>query len=82
MIEAYGALILEALGFDAPSLTSLARRPKKPTACCCDFHRFGKTTTLYAALTEIHNGRDKIITIGPVEYQLPSILQSPSMKKS
>ncbi|MFP3615631.1 ATPase, T2SS/T4P/T4SS family, partial [Paraburkholderia sp. SIMBA_050] len=38
----------------------------------------GKTTTLYAALTEIHNGRDKIITIeDPVEYQLPGILQIP-----
>jgi general secretion pathway protein E len=42
----------------------------------------GKTTTLYAALTEIHNGRDKIITIeDPVEYQLPGILQIPVNEK-
>jgi general secretion pathway protein E len=31
----------------------------------------GKTTTLYAALAEIHTGEDKIITIeDPVEYQI------------
>ena len=31
---------------------------------------------------EIHNGRDKIITIeDPVEYQLPSILQIPVNEK-
>ena len=42
----------------------------------------GKTTTLYAALTEIHNGREKIITIeDPVEYQLPGILQIPVNEK-
>jgi len=42
----------------------------------------GKTTTLYAALTEINNGRDKIITIeDPVEYQLPGILQIPVNEK-
>ena len=38
----------------------------------------GKTTTLYATLTETYDGRDKIITIeDPVEYQLPGILQIP-----
>jgi general secretion pathway protein E len=38
--------------------------------------------TLYAALTEIHNGREKIITIeDPVEYQLPGILQIPVNEK-
>jgi general secretion pathway protein E len=38
----------------------------------------GKTTTMYAALSEINNGRDKIITIeDPVEYQLPGVLQIP-----
>ena len=42
----------------------------------------GKTTTLYAALTEIHSGREKIITIeDPVEYQLPGILQIPVNEK-
>jgi general secretion pathway protein E len=42
----------------------------------------GKTTTLYAAITEIHTGRDKIITIeDPVEYRLPRILQIPVNEK-
>ncbi|MCK7498566.1 MAG: Flp pilus assembly complex ATPase component TadA [Comamonadaceae bacterium] len=42
----------------------------------------GKTTTLYAAITEINNGQDKIITIeDPVEYQLPGVLQIPVNEK-
>lgn len=40
-----------------------------PTGC-------GKTTTLYAALQEINNPEDKIITTeDPVEYELPGIIQ-------
>jgi general secretion pathway protein E len=84
MIEAYGSLTLEALGFDAPSLVTLRHLAQEaygmllvtgPTGS-------GKTTTLYAALTEIHNGREKIITIeDPVEYQLPGILQIPVNEK-
>lgn len=84
MIESYGALTLEALGFDAPSLSTLRALAQEaygmllvtgPTGS-------GKTTTLYAALTEIHNGREKIITIeDPVEYQLPGILQIPVNEK-
>jgi general secretion pathway protein E len=42
----------------------------------------GKTTTLYAALSEINNGEDKVITIeDPVEYQLPGVLQIPVNEK-
>lgn len=84
MIEAYGALTLESLGFDMASLISLRALAQEaygmllvtgPTGS-------GKTTTLYAALTEIHNGREKIITIeDPVEYQLPGILQIPVNEK-
>jgi general secretion pathway protein E len=38
----------------------------------------GKTTTLYAAISEINHGNDKIVTIeDPVEYQLPGVLQIP-----
>ncbi|WP_207221248.1 GspE/PulE family protein [Pseudoduganella lutea] len=84
MIEAYGSLSLESLGFDAPSLATLRTLAQEaygmllvtgPTGS-------GKTTTLYAALTEIHNGREKIITIeDPVEYQLPGILQIPVNEK-
>ncbi|KQV45522.1 MULTISPECIES: GspE/PulE family protein [unclassified Duganella] len=84
MIESYGSLTLEALGFDDASLSTLRALAQEaygmllvtgPTGS-------GKTTTLYAALTEIHNGREKIITIeDPVEYQLPGILQIPVNEK-
>lgn len=84
MIEAYGALTLESLGFDATSLTKIRQLTEHaygmllvtgPTGS-------GKTTSLYAALTEINHGREKIITIeDPVEYQLPGILQIPVNEK-
>src|SRR3989475_5138645 len=42
----------------------------------------GKTTTLYAAISEPNTGRDKIVTIeDPVEYQLPGVLQIPVNEK-
>src|SRR5690242_615557 len=42
----------------------------------------GKTTTLYAALSEIRSVEDKIITIeDPVEYQLKGITQIPINEK-
>ena len=42
----------------------------------------GKTTTLYAALSEIKSIEDKIITIeDPVEYQLRGITQIPINEK-
>ena len=77
-------LSLESLGFEptiAGEMRRLARLPygmllvTGPTGS-------GKTTTLYAALTEINTGQDKIITIeDPVEYQLPGILQIPVNEK-
>ena len=42
----------------------------------------GKTTTLYAAISETNTGNDKIVTIeDPVEYQLPGVLQIPVNEK-
>ncbi len=42
----------------------------------------GKTTTLYAAINEIKNDEDKIITIeDPVEYQVRGITQIPVNEK-
>jgi type IV pilus assembly protein PilB len=42
----------------------------------------GKTTTLYACLSEIQSGEDKILTIeDPVEYQLNGISQVPVNEK-
>jgi general secretion pathway protein E len=73
----------DTLGFDAESLARLRQLSEAygmllvtgPTGS-------GKTTTLYAALTEINNGREKIITIeDPVEYQLSGILQIPVNEK-
>jgi general secretion pathway protein E len=71
---------LNALGFEghvAGVLRSLASRPHGmllmtgPTGS-------GKTTTVYAALSEVNNGLEKIITIeDPVEYELPGVLQIP-----
>ncbi len=84
MVEAHGKLTLAALGFDSPSLATLRDLMEAaygmllvtgPTGS-------GKTTTLYAALSETHTGRDKIITIeDPVEYQLPGVLQIPVNEK-
>ncbi|MET3109282.1 general secretion pathway protein E [Oxalobacteraceae bacterium GrIS 1.18] len=80
MIEAHGSLSLEALGFDQASLKTLRHLANKPYGMLLVTGPTGsgKTTTLYGALTEVNNGRDKIITIeDPVEYQLPGILQIP-----
>lgn len=42
----------------------------------------GKTTTLYAALNEIRNTEDKIVTIeDPIEYQLQGVTQIPVNEK-
>ncbi len=42
----------------------------------------GKTTTLYAAISEINTGLDKIITIeDPIEYQLRGVVQIPVNEK-
>ncbi|MGU7780106.1 GspE/PulE family protein [Burkholderia sp. PU8-34] len=78
--QASGGLTLEALGFqpgDTRFMRSIASMPygmllvTGPTGS-------GKTTTLYAILTEINNGLEKIVTIeDPVEYQLGDILQIP-----
>jgi general secretion pathway protein E len=84
LVSAHGQLTLEALGMPPEAtevLRSLVTLPHGmllvtgPTGS-------GKTTTLYAALSEINSGRDKIITIeDPVEYQLPGILQIPVNEK-
>jgi general secretion pathway protein E len=73
-------LTLDVLGFDADiigRMRSLSAEPygmllvTGPTGS-------GKTTSLYATITEVNKGLDKIITIeDPVEYQLPGVLQIP-----
>jgi general secretion pathway protein E len=80
LTDQIGGLTLTSLGFDdstASRLRTLARAPygmflvTGPTGS-------GKTTTLYAAISEINDGTEKIVTIeDPVEYQLPGVLQIP-----
>ncbi|WP_300335740.1 GspE/PulE family protein [Accumulibacter sp.] len=80
VIEAHGALTLDLLGFDQHSLKALRRLVEEPYGMLLVTGPTGsgKTTTLYGAISEINNGRDKIITIeDPVEYQLPGVLQIP-----
>src|SRR5450759_3546082 len=77
-------LRLDALGFDAGALAVLRRLSAEPYGMLLVTGPTGsgKTTTLYAALTEIHTGEDKIVTIeDPVEYQLSGVLQIPVNEK-
>ncbi|MDP1962490.1 MAG: GspE/PulE family protein [Reyranella sp.] len=77
-------LRLEALGFDAPMIAQLRALAEEPYGMLLVTGPTGsgKTTTLYAAVSEINHGRDKIVTIeDPVEYQLPGVLQIPVNEK-
>jgi len=77
-------LRLSYLGFDDESIALLRRLSSVPYGMLLVTGPTGsgKTTTLYAAITEINNGQDKIITIeDPVEYQLPGVLQIPVNEK-
>jgi general secretion pathway protein E len=65
-------LRLDGLGFDEHTIALLRRLCNEPYGMLLVTGPTGsgKTTTLYAAITEINQGRDKIVTIeDPVEYQ-------------
>lgn len=75
---------LASLGLDQDAILRIRRLAKKPHGMLLVTGPTGsgKTTTLYAALTEIQTGQDKIITIeDPVEYELPGVLQIPVNEK-
>lgn len=77
-------LRLDYLGFDARSLTELRKLANEPygMVLVTGPTGSGKTTTLYATISEINHGQDKIITIeDPVEYQLHGVLQIPVNEK-
>jgi general secretion pathway protein E len=77
-------LRLDYLGFDEKSIGILRKMANEPYGMMLVTGPTGsgKTTTLYAAISEINHGEDKIITIeDPVEYQLPGILQIPVNEK-
>lgn len=84
LTEEAQALRLENLGLDGVAIESIRRLAKKPHGMLLVTGPTGsgKTTTLYAAITEINHGSDKIITIeDPVEYRLPRVLQIPVNEK-
>jgi type IV pilus assembly protein PilB len=77
-------LTLENLGVSEREIKRLRKKIREPygMVLVTGPTGSGKTTTLYAALTEIHSGEDKIITIeDPVEYMLHGVLQIPVNEK-
>jgi type IV pilus assembly protein PilB len=80
----FASLRLDVLGFDEKELTHFRRFIREPygMVLVTGPTGSGKTTTLYAALSEIKTEEDKIITIeDPVEYQLRGVLQIPVNEK-
>lgn len=71
-------LRLEGLGIAPDTLKRFRRSIREPygMVLMTGPTGSGKTTTLYAALSELHTGDEKIITIeDPVEYQLDGVVQ-------
>lgn len=77
-------LTLNQLGFNSVAITSIRRLSSEPYGMLLVTGPTGsgKTTSLYAAISEVNQGNDKIITIeDPIEYQLPGVLQIPVNEK-
>src|SRR5213080_407878 len=84
MNKEFKNLRLDILGFDEDMLVKFRKFIKEPygMVLVTGPTGSGKTTTLYAALSEIQSAEDKIITIeDPVEYQLRGITQIPVNEK-
>ncbi len=82
--EALSELRLDLLGFSEGVLGKFNRYIVQPygMVLVTGPTGSGKTTTLYAALTEIKSPEDKIITIeDPVEYQIDGVTQIPINEK-
>jgi general secretion pathway protein E len=80
----FKALTLDTLGFPVQALEFIRSEARMPYGLLLVTGPTGsgKTTTLYAALSEINTGLDKIVTIeDPIEYQLPGVLQIPVNEK-
>ncbi len=78
--EQFSELTLDVVGFAEDELRRFRRYIAEPygMVLVTGPTGSGKTTTLYAALSEINSPEDKIITIeDPVEYQLKGITQIP-----
>jgi type IV pilus assembly protein PilB len=84
MSEKFSKLSLDVVGFSENDLVKFRRYIMEPygMVLVTGPTGSGKTTTLYAALSEIKNDEDKIITIeDPVEYQVKGITQIPVNEK-
>src|SRR5476651_1636474 len=84
MSEKFHQLSLDVVGFSEHDLVKFRRYIMEPygMVLVTGPTGSGKTTTLYAALSEIKNDEDKIITIeDPVEYQVKGITQIPVNEK-
>jgi general secretion pathway protein E len=84
LTERLHGLRLDVLGFDMRVVTQLRRLSSLPYGMLLVTGPTGsgKTTTLYAAISETQTGSDKIVTIeDPVEYQLQGVLQIPVNEK-
>src|SRR3954466_14954163 len=82
--EQFTELKLDILGFPALELGRFRKYIREPygMVLVTGPTGSGKTTTLYAALSEIKSVEDKIVTIeDPVEYQLRGITQIPINEK-
>ena len=74
------SLSLEGLGLAADTIARIRALASEPYGMLLVTGPTGsgKSTTLYAALSETNTGEKKIITIeDPVEYELPGVLQIP-----
>ncbi len=84
MSEKFAKLSLDVVGFGENDLIKFRRYITEPygMVLVTGPTGSGKTTTLYAALSEIKNDEDKIVTIeDPVEYQVKGITQIPVNEK-
>ena len=84
MSEKFAKLSLDVVGFSDSDLVKFRRYIKEPygMVLVTGPTGSGKTTTLYAGVSEIKNDEDKIITIeDPVEYQIRGITQIPVNEK-
>lgn len=82
--ENFSDLNLSVLGFSEVILRKLRKYISEPYGMnlVTGPTGSGKTTTLYAAISEIRSVEHKIITIeDPVEYQLPGVTQIPVNEK-
>jgi len=84
MSKEFRSLRLDVLGFDRATIHKMRKFIREPygMVLVTGPTGSGKTTTLYACVSEIQSSEDKIVTIeDPVEYQLRGVTQIPVNEK-